>query len=126
MTVTNSQTPKLNSAARSSVRSDRVLGATMIIAGLAIAVVSYSQTGNAQHVMAQAAPPSAPANASPPRDPTEGQSRPTTPAPEPARPQPMPDATPNSPGTTGSSTTTPPAALPPAPAEKVGDPIKPR
>lgn len=131
-TVTNPKTdrPTLppEKSEGKSVRRDRVLGVTMIAAGLAIAAVSYMQSGNAKHMLAQAPQSPASDSAKPATDPTEGQSRPTTPAPEPARPQPIPDATPNSPGTTGTSPSNaaPPAALPPAPAEKVGEPIKPR
>lgn len=125
MTIT---TGPISKAARKrpSIGRDCALGAAMIVAGLVIAGMSYVQTGTGQQV-AQATQPSPPAeNAGP--SPAEGQSRPMTPAPEPARPQAIPDATPNSPGTTGTSTNNaaPPPALPPAPAEKVGEPIKPR
>ena len=99
-------------------RMDMLLATAMVVGGLAIAALSMAEikAGGAQH-MAQAtqplqgnpAPPDqdkAPAEAKP------GGERPTTPAPQPARPDPQAQkegATP---------------ALPPAPAEKTGPPIK--
>lgn len=111
------------------MRRERMLGMTMLIAGLAITGLALSQMGPQATVHAQATPQTVPspsppaAKDDPPAEPMPGGARPTTPAPEPARPQ-------N--GTTGSSP--PPASsdrppqtgtpLPPAPAEKMGEPIR--
>jgi len=88
----------------------------MIVAGLAISGLSIAQI-KAQHPqMAQATQPlqsSPPAAAEdkPPADSKPGGERPTTPAPEPARP----DTQAQKAGAT--------PALPPAPAEKTAPPI---
>lgn len=99
-------------------RKDMLLAAMMVVAGLAIAALSIAgiKAGGAQQ-MAQATQPlqGAPAPADqdkPPAESKPGGARPTSPAPQPARPDPQAQkegATP---------------ALPPAPAEKTGPPIK--
>lgn len=128
-----------NSGKRKIIRRDYMLGAAMLVAGLAIVGVAVIQMGAEAVMQAQATPPAStsqstsppPPPSTPPsstQDEKPAEARPTTPAPEPARPQPTPDATPNSPpnATTGGSATgaAPPAALPPAPAEKLGEPLK--
>jgi hypothetical protein len=98
-------------------RRDLMLAAAMVAAGLAISGLSLVQL-NARHPqMAQVTPPLQPTptpQASPPAESKPGGDRPTTPAPEPARP----DADARKAGA--------PTALPPAPAEKSGTPIKER
>jgi hypothetical protein len=99
-------------------RKDMLLAAMMVVGGLAIAALSIAEikAGGAQH-MAQATQPLQGTPAPPDQDkaPAEskpGGARPTTPAPQPARPDPQAQkegATP---------------ALPSAPAEKTGPPIK--
>ena len=103
---------------RRAYRMDMLLATAMVVGGLGIAAVSMAEikAGDRQH-MAQATQPLQGTPASPDQDkaPAEskpGGERPTTPAPQPARPDPQAQkegATP---------------ALPPAPAEKTGAPIK--
>lgn len=103
---------------RRAYRMDMLLATAMVVGGLAIAAVSMAEieAGDGQH-MAQATQPLQGNPAPPDQDkaPAEskpGGERPTTPAPQPARPDPQAQkegATP---------------ALPPAPAEKTGPPIK--
>lgn len=103
---------------RRAYRTDMLLATAMVVGGLAIAAVSMAEieAGDGQH-MAQATQPLQGNPAPPDQDkaPAEskpGGERPTTPAPQPARPDPQAQkegATP---------------ALPPAPAEKTGPPIK--
>ena len=103
---------------RRAYRMDMLLAAAMVVGGLAIAAASMAkiEVGDSQH-MAQATQPLQGNPAPPDQDkaPAEskpGGERPTTPAPQPARPDPQAQkegATP---------------ALPPAPAEKTGPPIK--
>ncbi len=99
-------------------KKDLLLASMMVVAGLAISGLALgSLVVDGQTQMAQATPPlqgtpsttqgQAPAQAKP------GGERPTTPAPEPARP----DAEAQKNGAT--------PALPPAPAEKTAAPIKP-
>ena len=99
-------------------RRDMLLATAMVVGGLAIAGVSTAEimAGGAQH-MAQATQPLQGTPAPPDQDnaPAEskpGGERPTTPAPQPAHP----DAQAQKEGAT--------PALPPAPAEKTGPPIK--
>jgi hypothetical protein len=102
--------------------NDRAYGKELVIAfalfaaGLAISCISVIQlTADQPQEMAQATQPLQPSPSEPPARPAEskpGGERPTTPAPEPARP--VPDAQ-----KTGAQ-----PALPPAPAEKVAPPIK--
>jgi hypothetical protein len=90
----------------------------MIAAGLVISGLSLTELAARNSQVAQAtqplqsSPPAAPNNA--PAESKPGGERPTTPAPEPARP----DAAAQ---TTGAA-----PALPPAPAEKMAPPIKDR
>ncbi len=99
-------------------RKDMLIATAMVVGGLAIAVLSMAEikAGAAQH-MAQATQPlqGTPASPGPDKVPAEskpGGERPTTPAPQPARP----DAQAQKEGAT--------PVLPPAPAEKTGPPIK--
>ncbi|MDQ8728956.1 hypothetical protein [Bradyrhizobium sp. LHD-71] len=113
-------------------RQDRVFGVAMLIAGLLIAGISLTQMRSDSGARAQATPPAA-APPDRPAEPMPGGARPTTPAPEPARPQSNPQDDNGS--TTGSSPSTPRTGdrppvtgtpLPPAPAEKAAPPIEPR
>jgi hypothetical protein len=93
-----------------------LIASVLIVVGLAIAAVSLAQlSARDPDRMAQATQPlqsSPPAQKGTPAEAEPGGARPTTPAPEPARPD--PDAQ-----NAGAK-----AALPPAPAEKVAPPIK--
>ena len=99
-------------------RKDFLLAATMVAAGLVVSGLSLSELAMRNPRIAQATQPlqSSPPAASDnlPAEATPGGERPTTPAPQPARP----DAAAR---TTGAA-----PALPAAPAEKTGEPIKPR
>jgi hypothetical protein len=108
---------------------DRLFGGALLAAGVVIAGLALSQIGHGDAVFAQAAQPNGSSDEIAPAKP--GGTRPTTPAPEPARPE----ATPNA--TTGSSPSTsdgPPSTqnrppeigkpLPQAPAEQVAPPMK--
>jgi hypothetical protein len=102
-----------------SYRRDMLLASAMIAAGIAISGVSLVQLAARNPQMAQATQPlqSSPAAAGEDKAPAEskpGGERPTTPAPEPARP----DTEAQKAGAT--------PALPPAPAEKTAAPIKDR
>lgn len=108
----------MNKVAQTTQRTaagDIAFGLTVAAAGLVIAAVSFVHLGDKPHVLAQATQtaPAQTAPADPPKAaPAEpGGTRPTTPAPEPARP----DADAQKAGAT--------PALPPAPAEKMGDPV---
>jgi len=98
---------------------DLTIAASLFAAGLAVSVMSLAQIrAESRMQMAQATQPlqgtpsdeqsKVPAEAKP------GGDRPTTPAPEPARPDPQ---------TQGAAGAAKPA-LPPAPAEKIAPPIK--
>jgi hypothetical protein len=101
-------------------RRDLLVASVMTVAGLALSGASLAEIiiSDNSHV-AQATPPLQGTPASPDEDKTPAQSkpggeRPTTPAPQPARPDPQAQkegATP---------------VLPPAPAEKTAPPIKER
>jgi hypothetical protein len=99
-------------------RKDLLLASAMMAAGLALSAVSLTEIAARNPQMAQAtqplqaSPPAAP-NAAPAESKPGGE-RPTTPAPEPARP----DTQAQKEGAT--------PALPPAPAEKTAPPIKER
>jgi len=99
-------------------RRDLLLAAVMIVAGVAVSGFSLAEiAANHPQQLAQATPPlqGTPATADPnkaPADSKPGGERPTTPAPEPARP----DAKAQQQGAQ--------PALPPAPAEKTAPPIK--
>jgi len=97
---------------------DMLLGSVMVAAGLTIAGLALVQLSTPSPLMAQAtqplqSSPPEPQN-NPPAESKPGGARPTTPAPEPARP----DAEAQKQGAT--------PALPPAPAEKMSAPIKDR
>lgn len=100
---------------KSTGAGDIAFGIAVAAAGLLIAAISFAHVGDKPHVLAQATqtPPVQTAPADPPKAaPAEpGGTRPTTPAPEPARP----DADAQKAGAK--------PALPPAPAEKTGEPI---
>jgi hypothetical protein len=118
-----------------SMRQQAVLGAAMLVGGLVIVGVSVSQMSTAGVVQAQVdrqltqQTPSG--RDSPPAESQPGGTRPTTPAPEPARPQNNQDG---EGATTGTSPNLPPKSsdrpptlgtpLPPAPAEKTGEPLQ--
>jgi hypothetical protein len=99
-------------------RTDMLLASAMVVAGLAVCAVSLAQlkAGNPDAQLAQATQPlqSSPTPVpqdTPPAESKPGGERPTTPAPEPARP----DTQAQKAGAT--------PALPPAPAEKTAPPI---
>jgi predicted cobalt transporter CbtA len=97
-------------------KNDFLLAAAMIAAGLLMCALALVQLSSSGPLMAQAtqplqsSPPSAQDNA--PAESKPGGGRPTTPAPEPARP----DAQAQKEGAK--------PALPPAPAEKMAPPIQ--
>src|SRR5712671_7070510 len=97
-------------------RKDMLLASAMVAAGLAVSGLSLMQIATRNPHMAQATQPlqSSPpaAEDKPPAESKPGGERPTTPAPEPARP----DTQAQKAGAT--------PALPPAPAEKMAPPIK--
>ena len=104
-----------------SIPQQRMLGLVLLVAGLAIAGMSVARmpTGGGLHAQLTSPPAS---SAAQPAEALPGGTRPTTPAPEPARPQ-------NNEGaTTGSSTLDRPPVtgtpLPPAPAEKMAPPVQ--
>jgi hypothetical protein len=96
-----------------------LLASALIVAGLALSGVSLVRIAVGDRQLAQATPPlqssptPVPSNG-PPAASKPGGERPTTPAPEPARP----DAQAQKDGAT--------PALPPAPAEKMAPPIQPK
>jgi hypothetical protein len=99
-------------------KRDWVLATTMVLVGLMTSGLSLAEIksrGDGQQ-FAQGTPPlqgsPATTGTAPPAESKPGGTRPTTPAPEPARP----DADAQQSGA--------PAALPPAPAEKVAPPMK--
>jgi hypothetical protein len=98
--------------------SDWLIAAALIAAGTAISALSLAEirTSQPHRELAQAtqpAPSSTPeAQKDVPADSKPGGARPTTPAPEPARPDPDAQKAGAQP------------ALPPAPAEKTGTPIR--
>jgi len=97
---------------------DLFLASVMMVAGLAIGGLALAQLSIPSPLMAQAtqplqaSPPPAPAQDNLPAESKPGGARPTTPAPEPARPDPQAQKE-------GAK-----AALPPAPAEKMSAPIQ--
>lgn len=94
----------------SSAAGDIAFGIIVAVAGLVIAIASLAHVGDGPHVRAQ--PQIQPVADTPKAAPAEpGGTRPTTPAPEPARP----DADAQKAGAK--------PALPPAPAEKMGEPV---
>lgn len=118
----------MKSKGQMSMRQERMLGVALLAAGLAIAGVALSRMGPDGVVHAQVTQQSAPPAAVQDDKPAEsmpGGTRPTTPAPEPARPQNNEGSTtgtaPSNSGDRPPMTGTP---LPPAPAEKMGEPIQ--
>lgn len=112
-----------------------MLGVVMLVAGLAIAGVAVTRMGPDGVVQAQVTPQTAPPAAAQddkpaPAESMPGGTRPTTPAPEPARPQDNQNNQGSTTGTSPSNAGNRPATigtpLPPAPAEKTGAPIQPR
>ena len=104
---------------RPANRSDFILAAILIAGGLVLSGWSLRELSSRGHThLAQATQPteqtpSVPAGKSDgPAESMPGGTRPTTPAPEPARPDPDAQKAGAKP------------ALPPAPAEKTGEPIK--
>jgi hypothetical protein len=104
---------------RRASRANFLLSALLIIAGLTLSGISLMQLASrgeihlAQTTQPAETTPSVPAGKSDgPAESKPGGTRPTTPAPEPARP----DADAQKAGAK--------PALPPAPAEKMGEPIK--
>jgi hypothetical protein len=104
---------------RTASRTDFLLSALLIAGGLALSGVSLVQLSSRGEIrMAQTTQPSEPVPSVPagksdgPAESMPGGTRPTTPAPEPARP----DADAQKAGAK--------PALPPAPAEKMGEPIR--
>jgi hypothetical protein len=101
---------------RRAYRRDFLLAAAMVVVGLMMCALAWVQLSSRNQVMAQAtqplqsSPPSAQDNA--PAQSKPGGQRPTTPAPEPARPD------------TQAQTEGVKPALPPAPAEKMAPPIQ--
>lgn len=100
-------------------RTDLILSAILIAGGLTLSGISLMQLASrgeihlAQTTQPTESQPSVPAGKSDgPADSKPGGTRPTTPAPEPARPD----------GDAQKAGAKP--ALPPAPAEKMGEPIK--
>ena len=88
------------------LRRDLLIAATLVGVGLLISAISLTGLRAERPQLAQTTQPSPPAESKP------GGTRPTTPAPEPARP----DAEAQKEGAK--------PALPPAPAEKIAPPIK--
>ena len=104
---------------RRANRTNFMLSAILIAAGLALSGLSLMELSSRGKIhLAQTTQPSEPAPSVPagksdgPAESTPGGTRPTTPAPEPARP----DADAQKAGAK--------PALPPAPAEKTGEPIR--
>lgn len=101
---------------------DFLLASLLVMAGFVLSGISLVELAkskvksNVQMVQAtqpmQSSPPAAPNDE--PAESKPGGTRPTTPAPEPARPN------------AGAQTTGAAAALPPAPAEKIAPPIQPK
>ena len=93
-----------------------LLAAVMVVVGLLMCALALVQLSSRDHVMAQATQPlqssPSPSQENAPAPSKPGGQRPTTPAPEPARPDPQAQKE-------GAK-----AALPPAPAEKMAPPIK--
>jgi hypothetical protein len=101
---------------RRTYRKDSLLAAAMVVSGLVMCGLALVQLSADSPLMAQAtpplqsSPPSAPEKA--PAESKPGGERPTTPAPEPARPDPQAQKEGAKP------------VLPPAPAEKMAPPIQ--
>jgi hypothetical protein len=105
-------------ARKRALGKDFLLASLVVTAGLLLSGVSLIELAKSNVQMAQgtqplqSSPPAAPNDE--PAESKPGGTRPTTPAPEPARPN------------AGAQTTGAAAALPPAPAEKIAPPIQPK
>ena len=103
-----------HSANKTSATSSYTLATMLIVAGAAVAVTAARQLEAPPTQTAQARPSTPPSTDEPskPAESKPGGTRPTTPPPEPARPDPDAQKKGAKP------------ALPPAPAEKMGEPVK--
>ena len=103
-------------------RRERAIGTALLVLGLLVAggAMAKIQKQDAYREHVAQAQTIAPDDQTKPAQSEPGGTRPTTPAPEPARPQVKPGETTGSAPSTTPSTGTP---LPPAPAEKVAPPI---
>jgi hypothetical protein len=105
-------------ARKRALGKDFLLASLVVTAGLLLSGVSLIELAKSNVQMAQgtqplqSSPPAAPNDE--PAESKPGGTRPTTPAPEPARPN------------AGAQTTGAATALPPAPAEKIAPPIQPK
>ena len=111
------------------MRQERMLGVAMLIAGLVIAgaAVTRMQPEGTLHAQVQTTPPAAAPSTQDarPAESMPGGTRPTTPGPEPARPQNIDGSTTGTaPLTSGDRPPIIGTPLPPAPAEKTGAPIQ--
>jgi len=98
-----------------ALTKELLLSLALVSAGLLICAISLSELKAEHPKMAEGTPPlqsSPPSDNNAPAESKPGGTRPTTPAPEPARPNPQVQKE-------GAK-----AVLPPAPAEKVAPPIK--
>jgi len=109
----------MNSEKKTTFRLDLVLAAVMVAMGLTVAGLSWSQLSARKQVAQATVPnsdsdtPQVPAGKTDgPAESKPGGTRPTTPPPEPARPDEQQQKMGKKP------------ALPPAPAEKMGEPVK--
>jgi hypothetical protein len=117
---------------RMSMQRDRMLGVMLLVAGLIIAGTAVSRMGGDGTMQAQVTPQTPPPAAAPsdddkPAQSTPGGTRPTTPAPEPARPQNNEGSTTGAAPASPSTGDRPPVTgtpLPQAPAEKMAPPIE--
>ena len=103
-----------------SMRHERMLGVVLLVTGLMITGAAVSQMTGKGSVQAQVTPQTPPAA-------TSNDTRPTTPAPEPARPQNNQGSTTGTAPASPSTGDRPPVTgtpLPPAPAEKTAPPIE--
>jgi hypothetical protein len=121
---------RFSSEGQLSMRQERMLGVAMLVAGLVIAGVAVTRMQPDSVVHAQATPPATSQQNDQPAQSMPGGTRPTTPAPEPARPQNNEGSTTGTspPGTSQPGTADRPPVtgtpLPPAPAEKTGEPLQ--
>jgi hypothetical protein len=115
---------------RMSIGRERMLGVMLLVTGLIIAGTAVSRMGGEGTMQAQVTPQTPPAAATPDDKPAQsmpGGTRPTTPAPEPARPQKSEGSTTGASPPSPSTGDRPPVTgtpLPQAPAEKIAPPIE--